>query len=188
MGATALIHQQQYRWKNDTGDETSTDWAAALNTSITNVAINAKKRIRIQLSTGIGAAPSITPRLRFSKDGGAYTELTTGTSDVRAAASAEAGYVDETNTTEQLAGSLTFAVGKTCEDGVASGHTFAAEQDREFEYVVEFLTAGTYDFRVYHDGAGPIDTYPVTAQAVVAAAASSSRNRAAALRPIGILR
>jgi hypothetical protein len=72
--ATATVDQSTFRWGEDDGSESAHTWAAAESTNIT-AAKELTKLIRLQLN-GTGDPASTAFKLQYSKNSGAWTDVT----------------------------------------------------------------------------------------------------------------
>jgi len=127
--------------------------------------VNAGDNIRLRLrvaNTGTGA-DDIVRRLEFRQDGGSWTQITTGSNNVRLAASSE--FADGDATTERLTATGTFSAGQGKESGSdTSSKSLTNGYDVEDEWCIAFQTAAeghSYDFRVTNAGVA-LDTYTQT--------------------------
>lgn len=173
-GTSASFTQTHARFRNDDGSETTATWKANEDVSIVVPisALDTNIRLRIQVDeTAGGSSANFVGQLRYSRNGGAYTDVT-GTSTV-ARASASSNFTDEAATTNQLtAPTGTFLTGAMDEANGAAGTTqvdFAAGQFTEFEWCFQIRSADvargdTIDFRCYRS-TNALNVYSVTLRA-----------------------
>lgn len=169
----ATLTQTTFRGRNDDGGETAATWKAAAGVDWTQPA-NTNFRVRFNIASSVNTPTQFTNlRLMYSLNGGAYTDVSTSSSVVRATASSF--FADADNTTEQLAGSGTFNIGKMSETGSIAGFQLipALGDDTEMEFCAQIRAADvangdTINLRIYdNSGAlngGYTDTPVVTVQ------------------------
>lgn len=162
--------QSDYRGRNDDGSETSATWKASTNTDYEiNPAQSTNHRVRIAVTEGNGVKDSnVAFRLQYSKNGGAWTDVGTATSNVQAAGSTNVS--DGTQTTQQIT-TNTFAGGELAVgDAVAGDNTaidFAGGDTAEVEFSIEIIDADvaqadTIDLRVTQDDGTVLSSYTNT--------------------------
>jgi hypothetical protein len=142
-------------------------------------------RIRLEVQETGAAAGAQAFQWRFSKNGGAYTQVT-GATDLRTASAA--GFADGDATTDLLtSGTGTFVAGAGDEDGSVASISFGASGHTEIEGA--FMLAGatiagdTFDIRLYRSDGTALDNYTVTPR-ITAVAAPVNVIRAARRRLI----
>lgn len=160
-----LLQQDYFRVRNDDGSETTATWVAAENTNA-SLTLDTTFRLRFVLDETAGGSATAGFNFYFSRNGGAYTQITTAS----AARFVTSGNVtDGAATTKQLIGGTgTFSAGviESAGDGTgnlginANGHT-------ELEIVVQlnsgtFVVGDTCAFRVYLDNGTTLNTYLAT--------------------------
>lgn len=164
--------QSHFRFYNDDGSEsTSTAYAA----QDTNVSVNAYSnanillRIMMQETGGLGGAATDDWQLQYSKNGGAYTSITTATSNVKGYDSTT--LTDQGATTNRLTGGTgSFVAGLVSEDGLADNLNVTANNYSEFLFTLTIVSADvsaadTLDFRLLVNGS--TNTYSVTPRITV---------------------
>jgi hypothetical protein len=103
--------QKDFRFRNDDGTETTATWDAAANTDISlSTASDDSRRIRFNFENDGNTTSTVASGLahfefEYSKNSGAWTALTTSSSNIKIITSAN--YADGADTTQQL-GSGTF--------------------------------------------------------------------------------
>lgn len=161
MAAMVQTHFKIYQ--DDAGLNAATQYAAE-DTNF-NVAENTLFRIRLQLSNLTPINYIAHRRLMFSEDGGTYTQITTGTNNVRLADSSN--FSDGDATTTRLSspgGSFTAGEGKDTSSDTASPGLIASKYTED-EWGLKFEAAAvghSYAFRIYQDSGAPITSYTVT--------------------------
>jgi hypothetical protein len=162
-----LFRQVSGAGRCDNGSESAATWKYASG-ACGDTAANAKNRtwiqyedepfrLRIQIINDAGGDSNARMALRFSKNVGAWTRATTG-STVRVISTTH--YTDEDDTTQQL-GSGSFDTdnnGCDDDDGYANEalKTQTAGYENEYEFCLKlmsaaFVTGDTVDFRLYVD-------------------------------------
>lgn len=168
---TVALDQDSFRFRNDDGTEATATWMANANTNPSNFDpdVDTDFRLRI-LMQATGAEVISSPQLRYSLNGGAYTNVDGSSSVVRSLASAN--LTDGGATTQQL-GAGSFKAGTVDEvDGLCAGNTYF-NQETEFEWSVrvrgaDVVAGDTIDFRLY-DGTTLLDTYTNTGRVTLGA-------------------
>ncbi len=128
-------------------------------------------RLRLQETNGASGAATDDYQLQYSKNGGAYTNVTGASANVRGFNSAS--LADGGATTNRLTGgSGTFLAGVISEDGLADNHQITRSRYTEYLYSLTLISAdlannNTLDFRVLRNGA-TINSYSVTPRINVA--------------------
>jgi hypothetical protein len=165
------FNQQSFRFRFDNGSETTAPWAAAVNTNITFRPYTIFRCRFLVQQTVSAANQNLGPhvfKLRYSLNGGAYTDVGAQGSVLTPIRYANSPNVtDGTATTQQL-GAGSFIAGAIDEDG-AQSETFTngALSETEIEYVLELyplsLTASDFiDLRVYYSTSTALNTYTST--------------------------
>lgn len=168
---------RQHAFRFRTGDSVvlnSTTFAAALNTNINTPDVgggNQVIRIRFEIEEVNGANINQSYQLRYSRNGGAYTALSSSSSVARTSSSSQ--YADGDATTDVLSSSTrSFLAGSG--EGADNVTTAVAlnNQHTEMEFTVTLVAADlthgdTLDFRVYTSGGVALNTYGVTPRATV---------------------
>lgn len=121
-------------------------------------------RVRIELQEAGGGAVTTAYKLRYSKNGGAYTDVGSAT-DCQYVASAQ--ITDGAATTNIMTGGTgAFTAGEGSEDALTASIALGGSGHTELEFVVRLggAAAGgdTYDLRVYRSDNTPLDTYTAT--------------------------
>ena len=110
-----------------------------------------------------GAAGNIVRRLEFKEDSGSWTQITTGTNNVRLSDSTN--FSDGTATTSRLTAVGTFTAGQgkdTGSDTSSISLTNAFYTEDEYSLILQSAAAGhSYQFRITNAGTA-LDTYTVT--------------------------
>lgn len=121
-------------------------------------------RIRIQETGGKSGATTDDWQLQYSKDGGAFTSITTSTSNVKGFGSV--ALTDAGTTTQQLtAGTGSFVAGEISESGLVTDRQLTASNFTELLYTLQLVDAdingkASFTFRTLFNGA--TFTYNVT--------------------------
>jgi hypothetical protein len=176
--AIALV-QAKFRFRTDASAvDTAATWGAAENTNWNpSITPGDKFRLRFTInSTGSTASASAAWNLRVSKNGGAFTAITTTTRTLGVIAADASASADNTAiTTNQLtAGSGTRVNGQYDETGGTGAFALGATSYMELEYGLQVVPGtvaigDTLDFRVYN-GTTALNTYTVTPRLTVASA------------------
>jgi hypothetical protein len=143
----------------------------AINTNTTRY-INQLTRVRFELQEQGGAAITSAYKLRYSRNGGAYTDVGAAT-DCRYADSAS--ITDGAATTNVLPnGTGTFVAGEGSEDALTGSIALSASAHTEVEFSIVLAGAtvvgDTYDLRVYKSDGTALDSYAFTPRITVVAA------------------
>jgi len=164
------VTQRAFRFYNDDGSESASTAAAAqdTNVTITEGGGNQSFHLRIGLQETGGTSGNSTDdwQLQYSKNGGAWTNVTTTSSNVKAFDSAN--LMDSGGTTNRLTGGTgAYNPGKISEDGLLDDLFLLASRHTEFLYAIQTIDADlaatdTLDFRVLYNGATTGVTYSVT--------------------------
>lgn len=160
--------QRAYRFYED-GTESGSVAIDSENTNITRlVSTNSNLQLRIGLQeSGSGSASGASTddyQLQYSKNGGAFTNITAASTNVSGFLSANLTEGDAT--TNRLSnGTGSFVAGKVSEDGLVDNWALTANNYSELLYSIELKSAdlaegNTLDFRVLRNGA--VITYSVT--------------------------
>lgn len=169
------FEQTDYRGRNDDGGESGATWKAATNTSYeVNPAKSTNHRVRFAVAEVNGAKDNNRQfQLQYSKNGGAWTNVGTSTSNVQAASSSNVS--DGTQTTQQIT-TNTFAGGELAVgDALAGDNTaidFAGGDTAEVEYSIEIIDADVaqadvIDLRVIFGDGTTLSTYTNVASITV---------------------
>lgn len=156
-------------------DDPNAQWAAALDTDITVdvTAGNVQQRLRISVeNTGSGAGASAF-KIRVSKNGGAYADVTASSSNVKTFNTANFAdgddvtqlittgtYQSDNNAAEDSTGAFTLTA------GLAAATRFEAEIALEF-VAADLANADTLDFRITQSDSTVLTTYTVTPRATI---------------------
>lgn len=173
MANVFAVTQRAFRFYEDGAESTSTAIAAE-NVNITRLVLsNSNLQLRIGLQeSGSGSGSGATTddyQLQYSKDGGAYTNITTTSSNVKGFDSAS--LTDANTTTQRLSsGSGSFVAGEISEDGLVDDRQLTANNFTEMLYSLTIVAADvaegtTLDFRTLLNGATM--TYSVTPRLTV---------------------
>lgn len=159
--------QRHFRFGNDDGTADPATWAAAQDTNISSP-LDTNIRLRLVISEtigGVGLPPNGNIQLQYSKNGGAYTNVSGASSNVRAALSAQ--FADGASVTRKLTqfGSNSFVDGKADEnDGISASVSFSLGTDTECEFCFQLRSADgvvngdTFDFKLIVNG-NPLNAY-----------------------------
>lgn len=164
------LTQRAYRWYADGTESGATALRPENHDTHLQCASDAVAVLRICLTesgsgSGNGAATD-DYQLQYSKNGGAFANVTAASSDVRGFASAN--LTDAEATTQRLsAGGGSFVAGKVSEDGLVDNLQITANNHTELVYALEFVAADVaegdlFTFRVLLNGATTNMTYSVT--------------------------
>lgn len=161
--ALSILKQEHGRiYKNDAGLNSATPYASE-DVSFYNIQSLQNIRIRYTIANVGSAAGNITPRLEFKEDGGAWTQITTGSNNVRLSASAQ--FSDGDATTQRLSGTGTFTEGQGKYSGSdASQKSLNNGYNSEWEWCIKFENSAqghTYQFRITNAGT-VLDDYLIT--------------------------
>lgn len=172
-----------YLWvTNNSGDRNGTGfsftlkppgatWLAALNTDVTiNVAAgNVTKRLRIQIDNDGGNATTPSQKYRYSKNSGAYADITASSSNIRTKGSTH--FADGDDCDEALVGAASLITNNNAAEETTGTYTmgtdFTAGSDIETELCFELVSADladgdTIDIRVYESDNTAFGTYTQT--------------------------
>lgn len=162
--------QTSFRFRNDDGTQTTATWAATANTNVKfkpTVILRCRFLIQQTVST---ANTNLTQTfyLRYSENGGAYTDVgAQGGTTTAVTYANSANVTDGTATTQQL-GAGSFVAGGIDENGAqAVTFTSGALSETEIEYVLQIYApltgpADTLDLRVYYGTATALNVYTNT--------------------------
>ncbi len=175
-----VFDQESFRFRNDDGSESGATWYAILNADVNDLDNDTNYRLRINVkeqNTAVGKNEDI--QFQYSHESGAWTNITTTSSYIKAIASADAGFSHLGNTTQQLTSGGFDATNAACsETGVSGGATLDPPQDSYveaelcFQVVSADVVAGeTIDIRVLFDLA--LDTWTQVPRITVAVAATT---------------
>lgn len=158
----AFTTQNNWRWRNDNGSETSASWKAAQNKPILIRSIDSILRLRIQFNNTTGELKNINTNLQYaSAPDGPWKYVTSlKGNNAFTLANVDAFVPDLTATTQQITGSSnTFAAGKMLVRTTTLALTIANNTSTEYEYSIkptDNISPNTvYYFRV------PGNDYPV---------------------------
>ena len=170
--------QRHFRFKNDSGTESSTDWVAAEDTNITSahIALDTNVRLRIVMSevsvSGTLGRTTGAMQLYYSLDGFATAGVIVDGASSYVRSTASPNETDgATLTGRQLTqyGSNSFvSAGFDEADGAGTSVSPVADQDYEFEPCIQFRSAeitpgvDVVSLRVQQPVSAEIDTYTVT--------------------------
>lgn len=158
--SSAIWTQLQHRGRNDDGGQVSASWSTALDGDLT---LQADVRFRWRFTVGCsGKAGTLDPKLRYSLNGGAYTDAL-GTNAVHPS---DSPYLtDDEATTKQLyTGGGTFYAGYVDDtDGSMTNIDVASGGVTEVEFSIiidgaQVSAGNTIELRVY-DGNSALDAY-----------------------------
>lgn len=150
-------------------------WAAALDTGLTVdvSAGNVQQRLRISIENTGGSTGASAFKIRVSKNGGAYADVTASSSNVKTFNTTwfadgddvpqlitAATYQSDNNAAEESTGAFTLTA------GLAASTIFEAEIALEF-VAADLADADTLDFRITQSDGTVLDTYTVTPRATI---------------------
>ncbi len=171
MSGSPTLAQVHFRFRNDPSRITSPNWVAAEDANI-SWPEDYNLRIRITVNnTGTGSSGAML--LRYSKNGGAYTTVTTSSNDVRAvdaSANAAVGLTLATSEFALTAGAGTAEAGRYTETGTAAVLANGSYEEDEFAFVIrsaDVSVGDTIDLRMYDAGPTAFTTYTVTPRITV---------------------
>jgi hypothetical protein len=156
---SAAFDLTHYRFYNDDGSESGATANAAQDTDISLNAYsdaNIVLRIMVQETGSGGGSATDDWQLQYSKNAGAYTSITTGTTNVKGFNSSN--LTDGGATTNRLTGGTgSFVAGLVSEDGLADNLAVTLSNYTEFLYTLTVVAADTaaadtLDFRVLNNG------------------------------------
>ncbi len=166
FGSTASFDQKHYRFFRDNYALNTADWYAAEDTNL-NVGISTNFRLRFEVANTGAAAGNVTRRLEFRENTGAgygaWTQITTGTNDVRLVDSTL--FTDGDATTSRLTAVGSFQAGQgkdTGSDTTSISLTNGNYTEDEFSLILQSTAGGNaFQFRITNAGT-VLDTYTVT--------------------------
>lgn len=165
-----------FRFYNDDGNDTDDTAVAAQDTNITRLESSPTLHLRLLVQATTAVAGGLTDdwQLQVSKNAGAYANVTTTSSNVKAF---DSSFLTDPGSlsTRKLTGGTGTATSIISEDGLADDRPIAASGFCEFLYTVELVVADlidadTLDFRLLLNGA--TFTYNVTPRVTVSAGAN----------------
>lgn len=185
MTNTFGITARAVRWYADGSENAATALSSEGTTGTLSYTIfagvNAVAVLRYGVQeSGAGTAAGATTddyQLQYSKNGGAFTNVTGASSNVRGFASSN--LADAGSTTQQLSsGTGSFVAGEISEDGLLDDWQLTANDFSELLFAVEVVAAdvaegNTLDFRVLRNGS-VFNTYSVTPRLTVTKIGSAS--------------
>jgi hypothetical protein len=138
MGVMAILPEQvNFRFRNDDGNETTATWRAAETTN-DSIAVSTTFRLRTKMrERGGGGAVLFGGDLFYSKNGGAYTAITTSSSNIKLVTSSNVA--DGTATTEQLTSTGAYNAGSVDSDGSVTD-VGCSLSSTEFEHVLQLVS------------------------------------------------
>lgn len=147
----AVLNQKHFQIYSDTGSVLND--ATALNSQDLNynVALNTTFRIRFETANTGGVAADIVRRLEFSENGGAWTQITTNSNNVRLANSILFADGDATTTRLTATGIFMAGQGIMNQDSDTSSISLTNAYYTEDEYALKFETGAQgkiYQFRL----------------------------------------
>jgi|GEM_PF-5110908 hypothetical protein len=160
--AVSTLNQEHFRFFLDDGGLNAADPAVAQDTNY-NVGVGNIFRLRIEVANTGNTPVSITRRLEFQEDSGAWTQITTNSNNVRLAVSGN--FVDGAATTPKLTAVGIFTAGQgkdTGSDTSSLSLTNGYNVEDEYSLILQSGAAGhSYSFRITNAGT-VLDTYSVT--------------------------
>jgi hypothetical protein len=174
--------QAAFRFYDD-GTEAGSTAAGAQDTNISRDLSsgnsNLQLRLRLQEINGLSGAAGDDYQLQYSKNAGAYTNVTGASTNVLGFNSGS--LTDGGATTNRLgAGTGSFVAGEISEDGLVDDHQITASNYTEYLYSLTLVSADladtdTLDFRVLRNGA-TVAAYGVTPRITVSKVVPGSFN------------
>lgn len=174
MGAPTnpAFTQTSYRFRNDDGSQTTATWKAAVNTNSNEKAYRSF-RCRFLIQQTVSAANQNLSRifkLRYSLNGGTYTDVGAQNSETAVRYASSVNVSDATATTQQV-GTGSFIAGTIDNNGDTGTITFtnSALSETEIEFVLELYgglinEVDTLDLRVYETDNTVLTSYTNTAR------------------------
>jgi hypothetical protein len=166
------VSQAHYRFGIDEGTESTHGWHAAQNENpaFGSIPLDTTFLLRFLCQCDATALSNVDFEFQYRKNGGAWTQISTTSNDVRAVT--PTCWANAANTTNRLTGGTgTFeASSQGCTvDGISGGTAFDIVSNGfgETECAIQLrsadLVAGDFiEFRLTHDGGTLMDTYAVT--------------------------
>lgn len=170
--------QRAFRFYED-GSESGSSAVDSQDTNInrlTDSDSNLALRLSVQETANSGGASTDDWQLQYSKNGGAYTDVTTSSSNVKGYNS---GSLTDAGATTNRAtngisdpGTGSFVAGLISEDGLLDNHQLTAANYTEHLFSLTIVAADTaagdtLDFRILYKGAATNMTYSVTPRITV---------------------
>ncbi len=171
------ITQAAYQFYADDGSESGSSALGAQSTplaiDISGGNLDRVLRVRIDETGSVSTSGATTDdyQLQYSKNGGSFVSINTGTSNVRAFASAN--LTDGAASTQRLSsGSGSFVAGEVSEDGLVDDFQLTADNYTELVYAVRFVAADLAEgdsivFRVLLNDQTTNVTYSTTPTTIV---------------------
>lgn len=131
-----------------------TTLTAASDGNFYDIEVGVPFRVRFEVANTGGQSGSIARRLEFSEDGGAWTQITTGTNNIRLQSSTH--FSDGDATTQRLAAVGSFQAGQGKQSASdTSSITLATSSNVEDEWCVQFqATAAGHSYQLRPTNAG----------------------------------
>ncbi len=161
---TTTLDQKHFKFYRDNAGLNSADFYAAEDANY-NVGVSNTFRLRIETANTGTCGASVTRRLEFKEDAGAWTQITTATNNVRLSDSSN--FTDGAATTARLTSVGTFTAGQgkdtSSDTSVITIETSINTED-EYSLILQSTAAGhSYQFRITNAGTA-LTTYTVTPQ------------------------
>jgi hypothetical protein len=148
----ANLIQGNYRWKSDTGNETSSAWKAPENAGIPNVRASDGLRLRFELYNNEVGYFDLTTIQLFYNDGTTERPVTTSATGAFMLAQSTTTLVDGAETTPQLSSDFDFVPGKVITSSDYVSITLPPFSHTEYEWVIRpgngIQKARNYTFRI----------------------------------------
>lgn len=163
--------QSHYRFGVNELAESTHGWFAPEDQNPPHGLIKVDTTFLLRFTVQCDATPlsNLDAEFQYRKNGGAWTQITTSTADVKAVT--PSCWADAANTTQRLSGTGTFeasSAGCTA-DGIAGGTAFdiVASGNGETECALQLvganlITGDLIEFRLTRDGGVLLDAYSVT--------------------------
>lgn len=160
MGAAPYFIQDGFRFRKDDGSESEATWYAILNVDVNDLDTDTNYRIRISVITTVSNGKDENITYQYCYNSGAWTNITTTSSYIKAIASGDAGFNDGDDTTQQITSGGFHGVDCCSEDGDCGGKSTDPLVNSHVETELCFQVVGadvssddTIDIRVLFDNA-----------------------------------
>lgn len=178
------VTQSHYRFGVNSGTEATHTWYANedANPAAGTIPLDTTFLLRFCLQCDGTAQSNVDAEFQVRKNGGAYQNITTSSTIVRAVTTTV--FADAANTTKRLSGTGTFETSSAgcTHDGVSGGTAFdiVASGNGETECSmqirsVDVVNGDLLEFRLTRDGGVVLDTYAVTPAITIQIATSAAR-------------
>jgi len=164
----ATWRQNEYRWREDDGNETTATWPVLANNNL-DIDVssgNVQQRLRFVIyEFGDNPETYLDGQMEYQLNAGAWTDMTTVSSEVKA--------FDSTNitnggdTTAQIIGTIISPNAGIIEDGIGGDADFLGLDFVEVEYTIEFIAADLADSDAMLFRVKGLDAYNSTGSATI---------------------